>query len=64
MKIDEAIKLLEDSSGLGYKYAEYGLDQALRLGIEALKRLAFNRLYTIASSNELLPGETIESNPT
>lgn len=33
---------------------------AVQLGIEALERLAFNRLNTIASSDALLPGETDE----
>jgi len=61
MTLEEAIEILGDEAGLGVRYSDDALDAATKLGIEALKRLAFNRLNTIASSDELLPGETKRS---
>ena len=58
MKLDEAIEILDRHFNLHFDAPRIELDEAAKLGIEALKRLAFNRLNTIATSDELLPGET------
>ena len=63
MKLEKAIEALQYSLNHNTILRTYFDKEALKLGIEALKRLAFNRLNTIASSDELLPGETDESNP-
>lgn len=60
MTINEAIEILSICSNEADKQGRRGYRDAFKLGIEALKRLAFNRLNTIASSDELLPGETKE----
>ena len=60
MKLEKAIEILVKwKAECSYDNTEE-LDEAEQLGIEALKRLAFNRLNTIASSDELLLGETTE----
>ena len=58
MKIDKASQILEEMP-LNDEHI-FNIDQrgAIKLGIEALKRIAFNRLNTIASSDGILPGET------
>lgn len=60
MTIDKAIEILRLQINLPSPNLNPDLISANILSIEALKRLAFNRLNTIASSHELLPGETIE----
>ncbi|KKM24042.1 hypothetical protein LCGC14_1609170 [marine sediment metagenome] len=58
MTIDEAIEIgttLNHPMQSKINMEEW---EAIQLLIEAGKRLAFNRLNTIASSDELLPGET------
>lgn len=60
MKIEEAIEILYHTSHPEGIVLHPDYVKAHQLGIEALKRLAFNRLGTIASSDELLPGETEE----
>jgi len=58
--LEKAIEILElDLAQNAYKPG-CDLKTATQLLIEAGKRLVFNRLDTIASSNELLPGETKE----
>jgi len=60
MTIDKAIKVLEDYKAKDASPAwDYQL-KALRLGIEALKRVNSNRLYPHRVMIEVLPGETKE----
>ena len=58
MKIDEAIKILTDQAKAGYRYPREQRQAAIRLGIEALKRLKRNRNYRPFVDAGLLPGET------
>ena len=58
MTIDKAIEVLETEAHLAERQPETGIYDALKLGIEALRRL--EELRTPASGDPLLPlpGET------
>ena len=60
MKLEEAIKLLQDE--IDRKAPVFGNDywDATRLGIEAIKRLEELRLDPLQRPQLLLPGETKE----
>ncbi len=57
MKIEKAITILENDLKVN-AYETGNLAAAVKLGIEALKRVEQHRLYAIPSSAILLPGET------
>jgi len=58
MKIEKAVKLLEElKEGLDLPLMTDEED-ALKLGIEAMKRVAGNRKYPQPTVYPLLPGET------
>jgi hypothetical protein len=60
MTPDEAIKILEvEERGLDPKYHPR-LTKALKLGIEALKRIKADRILPYPIVSDLLPGETEE----
>ena len=58
MTIDEAIKCLNLSDNWPQRVGNNDLREALKLGIEALKRTREYRTYEILDANELLPGES------
>ncbi len=58
MNIDEAIKILEVERGLAERQPETGVFDALKLGIEALKRIELGRTGVQRFAHSLLPGET------
>ena len=60
MKLEEAIERAENIQMEFLPLPLHRDWEALQLLIEAGRRLVFNRLNTIASSDELLPGETVE----
>lgn len=57
MKIDKAIEILNDI----LRYVKPGdppeEHEAMKLGVEALKRLKYHREIWTLAANELLPGE-------
>jgi len=59
MTIDEAIEELTDLSKVGLNRLTPSELRALKLGVEALKRLEKERAYDETTVFELLPGETI-----
>jgi len=63
MNLLKAIEILDIRPGQNSFFLTPNRLEAMLLGIEALKRLIFNRLNTIAGSDELLPGETPEPPP-
>lgn len=60
MTIDKAIKILTNLGNTNPKADTRNYKQALKLGIEALKRVQEHRHYNVASSAIKLPGETKE----
>ncbi len=62
MTLDEAIRLLELESRCGEYTPDCDILKALKLGIEALKRIKNERVYHFSQGligiNRLLPGET------
>jgi len=58
VKIDEAIKILDRHYNLHHNVSRAELDEASRLGIEALKRLQDNRRDPEFDHWIPLPGET------
>ena len=58
MTIDEAIKILERNAPKTIPSGEIAHLDAVKLGIEALKRTLRQRKYLVPSSQPLLPGET------
>ena len=59
MTIDEAIKCLNLSDNWPQRVGNNDLREALKLGIEALKRVKDDRQnYRIPYSPEMLPGES------
>lgn len=60
MKIDEAIKLLQQDIDDGYFESESPVEDAAKLGIEAMKREQHRRKYDIHLPIELFLGETEE----
>ena len=61
MKIEEAIKVLEDQAGKGYHFPDQKRKEASRLGAEALKAWQEDREGLEPGEYELLPGETTEA---
>lgn len=60
MTIDGAIKFLENELGLWQDGERDNWSDALRLGIEALRRIKDARTDEMPADSELLPGETEE----
>ena len=58
MKIDKAIKVLQRSASDGIPRGETAFNDAVKLGIEALKRVKEARVKVYFTSRTLLPGET------
>ncbi len=57
MKIDEVIKELEVAERRAHKITAWKREDAIKLGIEALKKIKVARHYNVPSSAVLLPGE-------
>ena len=60
MTIDEAIKILRDPEPANHIYTVQELSDAMKLGIEALKRIKNERDIQGGLYNYELPGETKE----
>jgi len=60
MIIDEAIKILQRSASNGIPRGETSFNDAVKLGIEALKRINDIRSPEVNYSGGLLPSETEE----
>lgn len=58
MTIDEAIELLTDLDKRGHFALGDDITPAIKLGIEALKRVKGARLDPYTRQQQLLPGET------
>ncbi len=58
MTIDEALYELESPDDLTYCRHTAAFNEALKLGIEALKRVKWNRKNYAVYRTSLLPGET------
>ena len=63
MKIERAIEILELDIKMEFEGCSDEIEAALRLGIEALKRLQDNRKDPEFDHWVLLPGETWEKAP-
>lgn len=62
MHLEEAIEILSDPNHLTFLRTIDKHDQALNLGIEALKRIKYRRDQGKGYEPKLLPGETKEVN--
>jgi hypothetical protein len=60
MTIDEAIRILDSSQAPPLMHPESKYNNALNLGIEALKRIKDNRENLLPFTFHKLPGETEE----
>lgn len=60
MRIDKAIRILASFTYSSNVIASNDVNDAIKLGIEALKGRQKQRKYAILSSARLLPGETKE----
>lgn len=60
MNILEAIKILIHWKEVSESEDSYLLDESVRLGIEALKRLRLTRIQRVVYPEDPLPGETEE----
>lgn len=60
MTIDEAIKILTTFTFASKTIPRNDVNDAIKLAIEALKRVKGNRLYPQPTVYPLLPGETKE----
>lgn len=60
MKLEKAIKILQTYQVEGEAPCGGFLDDALKLGIEAMKRVERNRGFNPTEIHKLLPGETKE----
>jgi len=60
MTIDEAIRIIQENAAWLDIESSKGYFQALQLGIEALKRVKWQRENYQKTSYRLLPGETEE----
>lgn len=60
MTIDEAIKILQPYLDIPENWTTQGFDEALQLGVEALKAVKKIRRDGYWSANGMLPGETKE----
>lgn len=60
MKLDEAIDLLTEIPPWPNENDDPCYLDALNLGIEALKRITYQRNYHLSRYSDLLPGETKE----
>lgn len=58
MKIEKAIELLKEAHKHNYAWRGSNLDTAIKLGIEALKRIRSARKLNPDLNPSLLPGET------
>ncbi len=58
MKIDKAIEVLGIENRLPWNHSGSDLRDAVKLGIEALKREKYGRVQQPANVIRLLPGET------
>lgn len=58
MTIDEAIENLENLCHGGLYRLLDGEEEAVQLGVEALKRIKLQRQYNLSYQDESLPGET------
>ena len=60
MKLEKAIEILHDLLGEGPQFSPDDRRDAVKLGIEALKRLQDIRKSPWTTGVEILPGETTE----
>jgi len=60
MTLSKAIERLEEHTHYAYKVGQPNLLSAIKLGIEALKRIEATRLVRKQGTVVLLPGETEE----
>ena len=60
MTIDEAIEIITLYLQHSEQWGHHNLDDALQLGVEALKRIKESRLLSCQVASEKLPGETEE----
>ena len=60
MNLDKAIEILDLNIRQRAPTMPHDVLDALKLGIEALKRVNFHRTSSLASPHILLPGETEE----
>ena len=60
MTIDEAIRIIQENAAWLDIESSKGYFQALQLGIEALKRIKYQREIWMPTAIALLPGETEE----
>jgi hypothetical protein len=57
MTLDKAIEILDDLKDSGIDAGHYDAEDAIQLGIEALKRLQFMRQNLVPFTQPPLPGE-------
>ena len=60
MKLAKAIEVLDDIKDTGIDAGHYDAEEAIELGIEALKRVKEARKKVYFTTRSLLPGETEE----
>lgn len=60
MTIDEAIKRLKECNDVTHRFDWVEFNQAIQLGIQALKRIRDSRVAVYNPINRTLPGETKE----
>ncbi len=60
MNLDKALEILTDLRGRGPQFPPDDRRDAVKLGIEALKRVRDMRISPCTTADELLPGETKE----
>ena len=60
MTIDKAITLIEHCAKTHAHYDRVEVKDALKLGVEALKRVKDMRISPCTTADEILPGETEE----
>lgn len=58
MTIIKAIEILLQLKDAGIDAGHYDAEDAIDLGIEALKRIKQQRMYCLAFNSDTLPGET------
>ncbi len=58
MKLEKAIEILEEDKNWDYEGVSEDLENALQLGIEALKRVKSIRIGGKPDKYTILPGET------
>ena len=60
MNVDKAIGILQRSASDGIPRGETAFNDAVKLGIEALRRVEDMRVSPCTTADEILPGETPE----